>query len=178
MTRHVDSRPSRRAYRSIVSHSFVATLIVTVAIILGSRFVLVGLPLRRFAAPMTASGTALSAIGVAGLTFHCGAMFYRDTVEHVPGTLSAIRAVDTMGTASRLWFIVSAILLVIGLRRQHLVVGLAVVAALAAVGVTMYDHGPLRTHLNAIFVAVVIVAAVGAALVLPPWRRATSITTR
>jgi hypothetical protein len=131
--------------------------------------------LRRFATTLTATDTTLITAGIGGLTFHCGAMFFRSTIERIPGTMSAINTVDAMGTASRLWFIVPAILLVIGLRRLRPVAVLAVAAALAAVGVTMYDHGPLRTHLTAIFVAVVILAGVGATLVRPPWRRSPSV---
>ena len=161
-----------------MTHAFVASLTTAVVIIFGSRLVLAGLPLRRFATTVTATDTALITAGIGGLTFHCGAMFYRSTVERIPGTMSAINTVDAMGTASRLWFIVPAILLVIGLRRLRHVAVLTVAAGLSAVGVTMYDHGPLATHLTAIFVAVVSLAAVGATLVLPPWRRSTSAAQR
>ena len=91
---------------------------------------------------------ALIGVGAAGLAFHCYAMFFRRTAEHLPGVHSAIRSINAMGTSSRVWFIVPALLVVIGLRRQNPVVVLVVAATLVAVGVTMYDHGPLRTHLN------------------------------
>jgi hypothetical protein len=45
-----------------------------------------------------------------------------------------------------------------------------VLLALTAVGVTMYDSGPLDVHLAAIFVSIVILAGVASTLVVPPWR--------
>jgi membrane protein YdbS with pleckstrin-like domain len=65
---------------------------------------------------------------------------------------------------------VAAGLVMVGLRRQHVVALVMVAASLATVGCTMYDGGRLSTHLTAIFVAVVILAAVLALLVMPPWR--------
>jgi hypothetical protein len=105
-------------------------------------------------------------------------MFYRPDIARLAGTGSVVRAIDAMGTASRVWFIAPAILVVVGLRRQHPIALGAVAAALAAVGFTMYDNGRLRTHLDAIFAAVVVLAAVVATLVLPPWRHHPGVNTR
>ena len=153
-----------------MSRSYLTWMSATVVLILLARFVFDALPVRRIAARVGVLDTALIGIGVAGLTFHCGAMFFRSTAERFPGTDSAIRAINSMGTSSRVWFIVPAVLVVIGLRRQHPVVLLVVAAALVAVGVTMYDHGALRTHLRAIFASVVVLATVASAFVVPPWR--------
>jgi hypothetical protein len=157
-----------------VSRGFVTWLALAVVVIVASRYVFVGLPLRRIAVRVTVTDAAFISVGLVGLAFHCGAMFFRNTAQRIPGSHSAIRAIDAMGTASRVWFIVPAILVVIGLRRQYPLALLAVAAALATVGATMYDHGPLRTHLTAIFLAVVIHAVVAATLVLPPWRQSPS----
>ena len=138
--------------------------------ILAARFVMSPLPLRRIAVRVAVVDAAMIGAGVAGLVFHCGAMFFRRTTERLPGAHVAIGAINAMGTASRVWFIVPALLVVIGLRRQYPGGVLVVAAALAAVGVTMYDHGSLRTHLTAIFVAVVVLATVVSVLVVPPWR--------
>ena len=94
-----------QAQRAIVTDGFVASLIATVVIIFVSRLILTGLPLRRFATSVTVGESALITVGIAGLTFHCVAMFDRSTVEEIPGTMSASKAVNAMGTVSRLWFI-------------------------------------------------------------------------
>ncbi len=58
-----------------------------------------------------------------------------------------------MGHASQLWFAMPAVLVLAGLRRQSPIALLPVALGLAGVGVTMYDAGPLRPHLAAIFLA-------------------------
>ena len=153
-----------------MSDRYVVALSVVVLLVLGSRYLLPFLPLGRWAAPMTVPDAVLFVAGVAGLAIHCGAMFFRSTVRGLPGGDQVIRAVDPMGTPSILWFAVAAGLVMVGLRRQHVVALVMVAASLATVGYTMYDGGRLSTHLTAIFVAVVILAAVLALLVIPPWR--------
>ena len=157
-----------RAYRFIVSRGYVAFLSVTVVVILAARL---AFAMRRIALRVTVNEAVLLSAGLAGLAFHCGAMFFRRTVEHLPGVHPAIRTINAMGAASRLWYIVPAVLVMIGLRRQYPPAIPAVAAALTAVGVTMYDHGPLITHLTAIFLAVAILAGIAATLILPPWQR-------
>ncbi len=153
-----------------MSRGYVTSLAVTLSVVLAARFVIGALPLRRIAVRVAVVDAAMIGVGVAGLVFHCGAMFFRRTAERLPGAHSAIRAINAMGTQSRLWYIVPALLVVIGLRRQYPLVLLVVAAALTAVGVTMYDHGSLRTHLTAIFITAVVLATVVSALVVPPWR--------
>jgi hypothetical protein len=161
-----------------VSRAYVTLLIATVAAIVVARLVLAPLPLRRVAARLSVSDAVLIGVGTAGLAFHCGAMFFRATVERSPGVHSAVRSINAMGTSSKLWFIVPALLVVIGLRRQYPIALFVLAAALVAVGVTMYDDGPLRTHLNAIFIAVVVLAGVASVLVVPPWSRGVSSSPR
>lgn len=153
-----------------MSDRYLIALSVVVVLVLVSRYALSSLPLRRWAAPMTVTDAVLFGWGAAGLAIHCGAMFFPATVRSIPGGDQVIRAVDPMGTASILWFAVAAGLVMVGLRRQHVVALVITGASLATVGYTMYDGGRLPTHLTAIFVAVVVLAAVLALLVIPPWR--------
>jgi len=154
-----------------VSFGFLIGLAAVVAVVLGARFVFAALPLRRVAVQVTITDAMLAGVGVLGLAFHCGAMFSRSAVEWLPGAGAVIREIGALGSASILWYLVPALLVLLGLRRQH-PVALAVVAlALAAVGITMYDGGSLQVHLTAIFITVVILAAVATMLMLPPsWR--------
>lgn len=155
-----------------------AVLVGIAVVALATRLVLAPLPLGRFAVRASALDTALLVAGSAGLVFHCGAMFFRVEVSRLPGTHFAIRAINLMGTSSRIWFIVPAILVVLGLRRQAPLAVAAVSAALVAVGITMYDHGPLPTHLHAILAAVSVLSGVVALLVRPPWYRSPAIRGR
>lgn len=154
-----------------MSHTFVVSLVAGVVVILGSRLVLAGLPLQRFAVRATLIDAACVGVGVVGLVFHCASMFYRATVQHVPGTSAAIEAINAMGLASKVWFAAPALLVLVGLRRVHPVALSAVAGSLAAVGVTMYDAGPLVTHLRAIFAAAMVISGVAATFVRPPWTR-------
>jgi hypothetical protein len=72
-----------------------------------------------------------------------------------------------MGTASKIGYSVPAVLVVLGFRHQHPAAVTLVAAALAAVGITMYDGGALATHLTAIFIAVVVIAGVVSLLAVP-----------
>ncbi len=104
---------------------------------------------------------ALGVIGSLGLVAHCSAMFYSEpflgTLGGVPGVRAYVDAVNAMGSASIVAYAVPAALVLIAARRRppHAVV---VLAALLAVGVTMYDGGPLPVHLAAITLLVVVLA--------------------
>ncbi len=161
-----------------MSNVFLTWLSIAVALILASRLAFAFLPLRTLAARLSVIDVAVVTVGVVGLAFHCGAMFFRSEVAHLPGLSSAIRAINAMGTASKLWYAVPAILVIVGLRRQYPVALVVVAVALTVVGITMYDHGSLTTHLRAIFSAVVILAATGVLLVRPPWQSGTSADQR
>ena len=152
-----------------MSAGFVQTLAAVVVVVLGARVVASGLPLR-WAARMSGAGVGLFGVGIAGLAFHCAAMFFRSRVAAVPGTSAAVDMINALGTGSVVWYVVSAGFVVAGLRRQRPAAVSALGVALVAVGVTMYDGGPLAAHLASIFATVVLLAGVAAVLVLPPWR--------
>lgn len=149
-----------------MSTGFLVSLGVVVAAILGARFLISALPLRAAAAPMTVTDVALAGLGVGGLAFHCGAMFFRPRVEALPGTPVVIRQINALGTASIIYYAIPALVVLLGLRRQHPITLTIVTAALAGVAVTMYDGGSLHTHLTAIFLSVVVLACVAAMLVV------------
>ena len=152
---------------------FLLSLAGVVVVALGARFLSAGLPLRGLARRITLPDAALIVAGAIGLAFHCVAMFFRRIVDPLPGADAVISDIRALGTASIVWYVVPAVLVLLGLRRVH-PVGLAVAAlAFVAVGVTMYDDGPLDVHLGAIFASVVVLALVTATLILPPTRRLT-----
>jgi len=153
-----------------VSTGYVVLLAAAALSLLVSRFMfassLRGIAGRR----LSRLDALLIGVGVTGLAFHCGAMFLTSTVTAVPGTAAAIMAINAMGTASIIWYVAPAGLTLLGLRRQHPVALGALVLALAFVGLTMYDGSALSTHLRAIFVSAVVLAAT-VALALPVPRR-------
>lgn len=153
-----------------MSAGFVQTLAAVVVVVLGARVLAAGLPLRRAARRMSGADAGLLVVGIAGLAFHCAAMFFRSRVLAVPGTTAAVNMINSLGTGSIVWYVVSAALAVAGLRRQHRAAVFAAGLALAAVGVTMYDGGPLNAHLASIFATAVVLAGIAAVLILPPWR--------
>lgn len=151
-----------------MSTGFLVSLAAVVAVLFATRFLFSALPLQSIAVPVTITDAVLTGAGVLGLTFHCGAMFSRSLVDWLPGTGSAIREIGALGTASIIWYVVPALLVLLGLRRQHRVALASAALALAAVGITMYDSGSLTAHLTTIFITVVILSAVVTALMLPP----------
>jgi len=148
--------------------AFVVSLGAIVVAILAARVMFAALPLRVVARPVTAAQMAFTAGGLCGLLFHCIAMFARSWVQRLPGTGTVLSQINALGAPSVVWYTVPAVLVLVGLRRQH-PTALAVVAlALIAVGVTMYDNGSLRTHLIAIFLTVLTLTFVLATLVQLP----------
>ena len=156
-----------------MSTPFLLSLAGVVVVVLGARFLSAGLPLRGSARRITLPDAALIVAGAIGLAFHCVAMFFRRVVDPLPGADAVISDIRALGTSSIIWYVVPAVLVLLGLRRVH-PAALAVAAlAFVAVGVTMYDEGPLDIHLAAIFTSVVILALITATLVLPPSRHLT-----
>lgn len=151
-----------------VSSGFVTTLGLVVLALLVARLVLPGLPLPGRNVTLTRAEAVAVLAGILLLVFHCGAMFFPRTIGHLPGTDSIAHDIRTLGLVSQVWYVVPAALVVIGLRRLPPIPVLVIAGSLLAVGVTMYDHGPLQTHLNAILVAVVALAAALAAMVRLP----------
>lgn len=146
---------------------YVVSLSVVVGLVLAARILVPGLPWRPHARPLTGLDTIFLGVGLAGLAFHCGSMFFQSIVEAIPGTARAINEINAFGTASKVGYAVPAALVVLGFRHQHPAAVTAVAAALTAVGVTMYDGGSLPAHLTAIFIAVLGIAAVVSVLVVP-----------
>lgn len=93
-------------------------------------------------------------------------MFFRSTFTRLPSSATAIHQINAMGGASKIWFTIPAVLVLIGLRHQFPIAVLAVTLALVAVGITMYDAGPLNIHLAAVFIAAVVLATVMSVLVI------------
>ncbi len=151
-----------------MSAAYLIALAAAVGVTVGTQLPTSPLSLRRLAVPMRGSDAAAAGVGLAGLVLHCGAMFFRSVVEVLPGSGPAISQINALGTASIVWFVVPSALVLIGLRRQHRAVLLVVLGSLVAVGVTMYDGGPLAVHLAAIFASVVVLSGVAAMLVPLP----------
>jgi hypothetical protein len=151
-----------------VSPTFLVTLGVAAALPFGLRLLLPGLPVRGVALRLRFVDAALLAAGVLLLAFHCFAMFFTSLAERLPGTATAIQDIRALGTASVIWYAAPAIAVLLGLRRLHwCALGVAALALLA-IGTTMYNGGSLYQHLVAIWVGVVLLAAVLATLVMPP----------
>lgn len=151
-----------------MSAGYVIALAASVAVIVSARFLVGSLPLRQAAAQLSPTDAVFAGVGMLGLVLHCGAMFFPAVFGDLPGSHRAISEINALGAVSIVWYVLAAALVLLGLRRQHTFALAVVAVALLAVGVTMYDGGPLRTHLVAIFVTVVILAGVVALLVLPP----------
>ncbi len=164
-------------YLCRVSTSFVVLLALAVSIVVASRLLLPGLPLRDRAVTLTVAELALTLCGLAILTFHCGAMFFTAATQRIPGTDGAIGDIRALGTISLVWYVLPALLVLLGLRRLPLLALVVVGVALLAIGVTMYDGGSLETHLVAIFAGVVALTVVMATLVRPPRRDSTPVVT-
>lgn len=151
-----------------MSTSFVLSLLAVVVLVACARLVLRGLPLSNLAKRLSVGDAVMSGVGLLGLAFHCGAMFFTGLVQAIPGAQDPTEAINALGTASIVWYVVAALLVLAGLRRLHWSGVVLVSVALIAVGVTMYNGGPLNVHLATIFAAVVVLAVVAAALLLPP----------
>ena len=149
---------------------FSITLAVSALLILLARFVVPKLPVRSRAVRLSVPDTALLGVGVLGLLFHCTAMFSREIYEGAPAVTPLIGLVNSMGVVSVVLFLVPALLILIGLRRQQRGALAVLGLALVAVGVTMYVGGPLQLHLAAIFAATVVLAVLVSLFVLAPRR--------
>lgn len=145
-------------------------LIATPVMLFGARALVPGIPLKRYARTSSWFDIGLTILGALGLVLHCVAMFYRGLIGSVPGTGGYIQLVNDLGGASIALYVVPAVLVLAGLRRQH-PLALAIVAlTLVAVGITMYDHGPLAIHLATILGAAIALAISTALLVRRPSR--------
>jgi hypothetical protein len=150
-----------------MSSTFLLTLGAVVALLFGLRLLL-PLPVRDRAVRLGFVDAGVLVAGSLLLAFHCIAMFFVSLAERVPGTDSVIQDIRALGTASVVWYVVPAVAVLLALRRLHWsAIGVAALALLW-IGVTMYNGGPLDQHLVAIWVGVVLLAAVLATLAMPP----------
>ena len=161
-----------------MSLTFVLTLTGVILALLILRLVVPALPLRSFTRRLSALDAALIMLGALGLVVHCVSMFFRPLLAAIPGTEGMISQINSMGTASIMWYVVPAVMVMVGLRKQHWVAQLILAAALLAVGVTMYDGTPISVHLYTIFAAGVVIPAIIFLLATPPWQRSRTVNTR
>lgn len=127
-----------------MSNSFVLSLIAELALVMCVRLVLGGLPLGNLAERLSGGDALMSGIGLLGLAFHCGAMFFTGLVNAIPGAPGSIEAIKALGTASIVWYVAPAVLVLAGLRRLHWSGVVSVSLALIAPGVTMFNGWTAR----------------------------------
>jgi hypothetical protein len=155
----------------LMTAEFSIALAATSALILLARLVLPQLPVSRVAVRITPGDAVLVGLGTVGLAFHCTAMFSRHLFDVIPVAKPLVEAVNAMSLTSIVLYVVPALLLLIGLRRQHWVALTTMALALIAVGLTMYLGSPLRLHLITIFISVVVLVGVVSLLIKAPWNR-------
>lgn len=153
-----------------MSGGYLTALGLVVVALLGARLLVGAVPLAAAEAPTRVEAGALG-VGILGLVFHCGAMFFRATFIRIPGADGAISTINAMNLGSQAWYVVAAVLVTVGLRRQKPYVLAVLGLGLVAVGVTMFNGGPVRVHLVTIFAMVTLLAATLALLVRLPARR-------
>ena len=142
-----------------MTEAYLLALIGTLLLLVAIRIVVPGLPVQRWMRPIRRLDALLVLVGDVGLVLHCTAMFARPFAMGIPGVSALVPAVNALGITSLLLYLAPAALVLVGLRRLWPPVPAVVLIALVAVGATMYDGGPLRVHLMAISVAVVLLAA-------------------
>lgn len=145
-------------------------LAVVLLLMLLSRLLIPQLPVKKLAVRLTTLDTALAAVDLIGLILHFASMFYRPLVASVPGTADIIGQINSLGVASMIWYVVPSLLLMTRLRRQNVVALIVLAAALTVVGVTMHNGTPVPTHVNTIFAAATMIAAITFVLATPPWQ--------
>ena len=149
---------------------FSITLAVSALLILLARFVMPQIPIKSRAVRLSVPNAALVGVGVVGLLFHCTAMFSQQIYKGAPTLTPLVGLVNSMGVVSVVLFMVPAVFILIGLRRQQRGALAVLGLALVAVGGTMYVGGALQLHLAAIFAATVVLAVLISLFVLPPRR--------
>lgn len=154
-----------------MSTLFVPALAGVALALLVLRLTVPGLPLTRFARRLAPLDLAATVAGTLGLILHCTSMFFPQAVAAIAGTEGVIDQINSMGTASKIWYAVPALLLLAGLRRQHRAALALLAASLLAVGITMYNGSALSVHVVTIFAAGVMLAATVFLLATPPWQK-------
>lgn len=149
---------------------FTITLLATIAIIALSRFTVAELPWRRYSRMVTKRDIALLVVGMLGLVLHCVAMFFRGLIAPITLLDGYVGAVNELGLASVILYVIPALLVLVALRRQNRYALVTIATILVAVGVTMYDGGGVAIHLATIFAAATAIAATVAVFVRRPVR--------
>ena len=126
----------------------------------------VGRPLGdRHARPLASWESALGAVALVALVFHCGAMFFTSQVDAIPFASGAESAINDLGLTSKLAYALPAALFVLAVRRLWPPAVVALALSLSAVGVTMFKWWGLNVHLTAIATAITLIVITWAALV-------------
>ena len=121
--------------------------------------------LPRLARPVGDTNAALLAVALLALGFHCGAMFFADTVTLLPGSDGAISSVNALDLASKVAYALPAMLAVVALRRIWLPALALFATSLLIVGLTMFWWLGLWVHLTAIAMSLTVLSVVVSALV-------------
>lgn len=152
----------------MVSSTYWYSLAAFAALGLGTRLALRRPLLPRLASPIRRWEIAIALAALIALAFHCGAMFFTDTIDSIPGTNGMESAVNELGVASKLAYALPAAVLIASLRRIWWPALIALSGALSAVGVTMYWWWGLNVHLTAIASAIGLVVLIASALIGRP----------
>ncbi|MEC5179572.1 hypothetical protein [Arthrobacter sp. CG_A4] len=154
-----------------MSTVFVLALAGVALALLLLRLAVPGLPPTRFTRRLSALDLAATVAGALGLVLHCTSMFFPQAVAAIPGTEGVVDQINSLGTASKIWYAIPALLVLAGLRRQHLAALALLAASLLAVGITMYNGSAQSVHVVTIFAAGVMLAATVFLLATPPWQQ-------
>jgi hypothetical protein len=119
----------------------------------------------RRARPLAFWESALAAVTLVALVFHCGAMFFTAQVDAIPFASGAESAINDLGLTSKLAYALPAALFVLAVQRLWPVAVAALALSLSAVGVTMYKWWGLNVHLTAIATAITLIVITWVALV-------------
>ena len=117
------------------------------------------------ARPLAFWESALAAVALVALVFHCGAMFFTSQVDAIPFASGAESAINDLGLSSKLAYALPAALFVLAVRRLWPLAVAVLALSLSAVGVTMYKWWGLNVHLTAIATAITVIVITSVALV-------------
>lgn len=150
---------------------FSITLAALSVLLLVARLALPQLPIAGAAKRLSVADLVILGVGALGLAFHCTAMFYRPLFDGIPSIAPLVSTVNSLGIASIVLYTIPAVLVLVGLRRQHPLTLIAMGIVLLAVGITMYVRTLGSWHLTTIFVTVVLLAGVVTLLTISPWHK-------
>ncbi|MFD1722676.1 hypothetical protein [Amnibacterium endophyticum] len=147
-----------------MSPYFVVSVALIVLALVALR--LIGLfPVLAAARPLTRVDALVAYIGTLALVFHCVTMFFPDLGRAVPGGVALAPVINDLGVASAILYVLPAAVLLFGIRRLHPIAVAVNAVGLVAVGITMYDGGPVAVHTAAIAVEAIALAVTATAFV-------------